>query len=1383
MKISLIRIFAFVWVTFVTFLGCTFITGVAYATPPAGYNLIWSDEFNGTNLDTSKWDYRYLGQSFAPDLTTNAVSVSNGLLTFTVYTSNGSNYDGQISTEKSFNPRYGYAEASIQYFSSPAIDGAFWMQSPKVGNVGNPHTNGVEMDIVEDYWNNPTNSLVATTLHWDGYSTNEQSYGTGYRGSGVDNGFHTYAVEWAPNFQKYYIDGKYLWTVTNSPALDPAPPQAPVSQTNEYIILGSGVLSYQTPPPGGYGSLATSTTKMNVDYVRYYQFPSTNPPPAPDTVTATRGTNQITVQWAPTVSAISYNIKRSIVSGGPYTTIATGVAAPASPDTVAPTTYTDSNVAVGVTNYYVVSAVNAVGESANSAEVSATLLLVLNWDANTSTAGDQDGSGTWGGTSTNWLYNANNIGWSDHNIAAFGVNTTTNCVVTLANDVTPTGITFNSTVGTYAVAGTNAIWTTDNLNLIVNSNAVISAPITGSGGITNTVFGSLTLSGTNSYTGLATVNRGTINVLGDQSAAIGGWTLASGSNGVGMAVNFNSGSLIAVASTNTVSLHNTMTGSFANATLNVAGTVTGNGTLDVNRLGTLTLNSGANWTQNGGIFIRTTGSTSGGATLTVNTGATFNYTGSGAIGISPSSGGTGSARLTISGGTFVTSQGFQNSTAASTGTGATFTLTNGGTLVLSANIPQLTTGTATNTSISTGTGSVGGAIDTSVYSTTISNVISGSGSLTKLGAGTLTLTASNTCTGGTIVNNGILQLNGSLGTNTLTVANAATLAGTGTANGAVTVQNGGTLAAGNGGIGTLTINNNLTLNDGSFTASGIGKNGGILNNDLVSVLGTLTLGGTLTVTNTGTDALAAGDSFTLFTAGTFNGGFVNINLPALGAGLVWNTNNLAVNGTISVSNVNYTLTYIAGPNGTINGASPQTVNYGGSGSAVTAVANTGYHFVNWSDGSTANPRTDVNVTNNIAVTANFEINTYTLTYTADTNGTISGTSPQTVNYGGSGNAVTAVPNTGYSFVNWSDGSTANPRTDVNVANNITVTANFTSSSFTLTYTAGPNGAISGTSPQTVVYGGSGTAVTAVPNTNYSFVSWSDGSTANPRTDVNVTNNLAVTANFTNGLPAPWTTNVVGTVSAAVAANYSGKTFVLSGAGAGLSGKSDSFWFVNLPVTNSFTITALVTSQQANGTAPLAGVMIRQDTTANSLFAFMGLSPTNQAKWISRTSTHGNCSTTTFTGFAAPYWVRIVRDTNTFTGYVSADGSSWTQTVGVSITMATNALAGLVVSSGASGTLNTAAFDNVTITNNSGEVFFKSNLLLQASAQMESFSVGGGTANFTIIGTNDTSWQLQESNDLMTWSPLEIINLIGGNVGQAQDDDARPSRFFRLVPAP
>jgi hypothetical protein len=66
----------------------------------------------------------------------------------------------------------------------------------------------------------------------------------------------------------------------------------------------------------------------------------------------------------------------------------------------------------------------------------------------------------------------------------------------------------------------------------------------------------------------------------------------------------------------------------------------------------------------------------------------------------------------------------------------------------------------------------------------------------------------------------------------------------------------------------------------------------------------------------------------------------------------------------------------------------------------------------------------------------------TLTYNAGVNGSISGTTPQYVNYGGNGTQVTAVPNTGYSFVQWSDGVlTADALTPMSPTNK-TVTAQF-----------------------------------------------------------------------------------------------------------------------------------------------------------------------------------------------------------------------------------------------------------------------------------------------------------------------------------------------------
>ena len=86
-------------------------------------------------------------------------------------------------------------------------------------------------------------------------------------------------------------------------------------------------------------------------------------------------------------------------------------------------------------------------------------------------------------------------------------------------------------------------------------------------------------------------------------------------------------------------------------------------------------------------------------------------------------------------------------------------------------------------------------------------------------------------------------------------------------------------------------------------------------------------------------------------------------------------------GGVLIDNM-FTLTYAAGANGTITGTTPQTVPYNGSGTAVTAVPDTGYHFVSWSDGVTTATRTDANVTADKSVTATFAINTYTITATA-----------------------------------------------------------------------------------------------------------------------------------------------------------------------------------------------------------------------------------------------------------------------------------------------------------------------------------------------------------------------------------------------------------------
>ena len=110
------------------------------------------------------------------------------------------------------------------------------------------------------------------------------------------------------------------------------------------------------------------------------------------------------------------------------------------------------------------------------------------------------------------------------------------------------------------------------------------------------------------------------------------------------------------------------------------------------------------------------------------------------------------------------------------------------------------------------------------------------------------------------------------------------------------------------------------------------------------------------------------------------------------------------------------------------------------------------------------------MTGNVTVTANFAINTYTLTYTAGAHGTITGTSPQTVNYGADGTAVTAVPDTGYHFVRWSDGVLTASRTDTHVTHGVTVTAHFAWTKLATMVTIASNKTTASTGKSVLFYG-------------------------------------------------------------------------------------------------------------------------------------------------------------------------------------------------------------------------------------------------------------------------------------------------------------------------
>jgi autotransporter-associated beta strand protein len=198
----------------------------------------------------------------------------------------------------------------------------------------------------------------------------------------------------------------------------------------------------------------------------------------------------------------------------------------------------------------------------------------------------------------------------------------------------------------------------------------------------------------------------------------------------------------------------------------------------------------------------------------------------------------------------------------------------------------------------------------------ISELTPGSGIIMS-GLRTLTLSGSNTYSGGTLVNSGVLALTNaatiSSSTNiviavpasvnvsgrvdgALTLAAGQTLQGVGLVIGNLTNGAGAMVSPGIGTMGTLVVSGSTTL----LGTTRMELNRATATNDVLQVGGTLNYGGTLALANPG-GALIAGDSFKMFNAAFYAGAFAMITPATPGPGLIWDTSQLAVNGTLKVA--------------------------------------------------------------------------------------------------------------------------------------------------------------------------------------------------------------------------------------------------------------------------------------------------------------------------------------------------------------------------------------------------------------------------------------------------------------------------------------------------
>ena len=910
----------------------------AAADPPSGYHLSYGEEFNGTSLAGTKFNYTWTD---GVGTTTDAVSVGGGNLTLTSYsTGSGAtlqNCGGCVSTTGIYAYTYGYTEARIKFNNSQGNVMAYWLDSDAMfeNNGSNSPARGNETDIIEqratDGNNNNVQDMDHVNLWAGGYGSGSHNHdpNTPPTVSGLGDGsWHTIGLLWTSTGYTFSVDGVTTWSYYPS-ALDNLLYGKVVSNGPEYLIFDSAPSGgwAGTTLPAGYGSLATSTTTMTVDYVRTYQLrpmawnlgaggsgtwnaANTNWSFTDGTAgttfsngdnlffRGTGGTVTIASGFTPTVGSLQFESDNYTVAGGSLT-LADNIVSVAGSMTATVSSSIGGSYGINMTGYgrlvlagnntysglttvrggsvLNIQHANALGSTSSGTSVESYAALEI--QGGITTAAEPL---TLNGPGVNWSGALRNISGNNNYTGPITLGSDTRiCVdsgtLTLSGGVTSSGAALEVVP-------------------VVNTAMVINSPMNlGAGGLTMDGSGTLTLTANNSYTGPTTVNAGVVNIQNSNALGTSGATVAGGAalqvqggitvsnaltlNGMGVA---NDGALRNVSGNNTyagaIALGSAARINSDSGTLTLSGAVNPAGGLTIGGSGNTTItgtSSGESMTKDGsgtlaftnalvvgnsssGTFTLSAGAVTAPAETISNgfTGAVTQSGGLNSISGNLNVGMSGTGSYTQNGGTnnvagaeiigsspgssYYTLTGGSNSVGALTfgsgnaSSGGTYNL-NGGTLTVGSGGITKGAGTGVNAAFNLAGGTLqagagfssavglatsgASTVDTQGNSVTLSGPISGSGSLSKIGSGTLTLTGANSYSGVTTISQGTLQLgdgstnNGSVSGNiadnaTLVFANpnAQTYGGVISGNGALTKSGAGTLTlSGASSYGATTV--------------------------------------------------------------------------------------------------------------------------------------------------------------------------------------------------------------------------------------------------------------------------------------------------------------------------------------------------------------------------------------------------------------------------------------------------------------------------------------------------------------------------------------------------------------------------------------------------
>jgi beta-glucanase (GH16 family) len=381
----------------------------ASAQSSADWQLIWSDEFNGTAGSAPNSQYWTLQQGLTSDgaqsynclygQTTNgcdpsnpnvyldgngnlaivaraAAGAPNGITTGRLTTSSGANNSPIL-----FGTQYGRIEAGMTLPVNAGNQGvwpAFWMLGNNISAIDWPACG--EIDIMEYVGaSNPT--TIFSTLHGEGYSADGLAAQTS-NASGW-GGYHIFGAIWSPNQVQFYVDD-----ITNIVGVIST---ADIAANQSWINGGQSAWPFNNPffllldlnmggPfPGNVSGATTFPQTLLVDYVRVYQAAA---PGSPTNVTAAATSqSQVALTWtASTNNDTTYNIYRSAISGTapqsqaqPNPAVLPQSNATLIANNISGTAYTDANLSPGQTYFYTVTSSGGYSGESVASQVQVTL--------------------------------------------------------------------------------------------------------------------------------------------------------------------------------------------------------------------------------------------------------------------------------------------------------------------------------------------------------------------------------------------------------------------------------------------------------------------------------------------------------------------------------------------------------------------------------------------------------------------------------------------------------------------------------------------------------------------------------------------------------------------------------------------------------------------------------------------------------------------------------------------------------------------------------------------------------------------------------------------------------------------------------------------------